>query len=122
MLIKNISISEICYNGIGYRVMILSEKEKNSIKEKLATCLSNEREVRKVVVFGSFLTKNDPNDVDVAVFQDSAEAYLPLAMKYRRITRSLSDKIPLDIIPLKHAVSTGLFLEEVDKGETVYER
>ncbi len=37
-----------------------------------------EKEVRKVVIFGSFLTRATPNDLDVAIFQDSDETYLPL--------------------------------------------
>jgi hypothetical protein len=37
--------------------------------------------------FGSFLTSNDPHDLDIAVFQDSDESYYPLAMKYRRKLR-----------------------------------
>ncbi|MDP6088333.1 MAG: hypothetical protein QGF68_20150 [Nitrospinota bacterium] len=60
--------------------------------------------------------------MDVAVFQDSQEAYLLLAMKYRRITSPLAHKIPLDIFPLRSGVSSDSFLREVERGETVYER
>jgi len=34
-------------------------------------------EVRRVVVFGSFVTSDDPQDLDIAVFQDSDESYYP---------------------------------------------
>ena len=37
----------------------------------------------------------------VAVFQDSTEPYLPLALKYRRKTCAIAQRIALDILPLK---------------------
>jgi hypothetical protein len=58
----------------------------------------------------------------VAVFQDSTEPYLPLALKYRQNTRSIAQRIPLDILPLKSWTSDDPFLAEVAKGEVAYER
>ena len=52
----------------------------------------------------------------------SAAPYLPLAMKYRRKTRSVARRIPLDILPLKSPTSDDPFLADVAKGEVVYER
>ncbi|HBI16439.1 MAG TPA: nucleotidyltransferase domain-containing protein [Desulfobulbaceae bacterium] len=101
--------------------MILSRQEKENIKKELAACFLHEPEVRKVVVFGSFLTDDNPNDLDIAVFQDSNEPYLPLAMKYRRITRPLARRIPMDILPLRTG-SSGVMLDEITHGEVVYER
>jgi predicted nucleotidyltransferase len=101
--------------------MKISRQEKESIKRELAACLKGEPEVKKVVVFGSFITVEDPNDLDVAIFQDSSEGYLPLAMKYRRITRTLARRIPLDILPLRSGAS-GVMLEEIALGEVIYER
>ena len=95
---------------------------KEEIKQQLAACLSREREVRRVVVFGSFLTDPDPHDLDVAVFQDSDEAYLPLALRYRRATRSIARSIPLDIFPVRASGASGPFLAEIAKGEVIYER
>ena len=68
--------------------MTLSKREKETLKRQVATCLASEPEVRKVVVFGSFLESDNPNDLDIAVFQESDESYLPLALKYRRRTPS----------------------------------
>jgi uncharacterized protein len=103
--------------------MVFSDLDKESIKRDLANCLGCEKEVRKVVIFGSFLKLSEPHDVDVAVFQDSQESYLPLALKYRKLTRSISRRIPLDILPLRHdASAASFFLEEIKKGEVVYER
>jgi predicted nucleotidyltransferase len=102
--------------------MVATTQQKEQIKRDLAACLSREREVRKVVVFGSFLTSDVPNDLDVAIFQDSDEPYLPLAMKYRRLLRAIADQIPIDVIPVRPDGPGGPFLAEIDKGEVVYER
>jgi hypothetical protein len=80
------------------------------------------KEVQKIVVFGSFLHSDNPHDLDVAVFQDSAEPYLPLVLKYRQKTRSIARRIPLDILPLKPWTADDPFLAEMAKGEVVYER
>jgi predicted nucleotidyltransferase len=101
---------------------MLSAEEKHLLARRLVDALSSEGEVCRIVVFGSFLYSDDPHDVDVAVFQDSDEKYLPLALKYRRKTRELVRTIPLDIIPLKVGVKDGLFLDEIEQGEVVYER
>jgi predicted nucleotidyltransferase len=101
---------------------MLSTEEKRLLARRLVDALSGEREVSRIVVFGSFLYSDDPHDVDIAVFQDSDEKYLPLALKYRRKTREIARTIPLDIIPLKMGVKDGPFLDEIEQGEVVYER
>jgi hypothetical protein len=102
--------------------MRLTAQEKNVLKRELVDCLRTEKEVQKIVVFGSFLHSDNPHDLDVAVFQDSTEPYLPLALKYRQKTRSIARRIPLDILPLKSWTADDPFLAEVAKGEVVYER
>ncbi len=102
--------------------MVLTDKEKASIKQELGTALSREAEVRRVVVFGSFVRSNDPQDLDLAVFQDSDDEYLTLAMRYRRDLRPIARRIPIDVFPLKAGVSTDPFLKEIEQGEVVYER
>lgn len=103
--------------------MILSEHEKQRIKTEIADRLRAEPEVRKVVVFGSFLTSGEPRDLDVAVFQDSDETYLPLALKYRRLLRRVGGRMALDVFPLRAAAPGGRFVrEEILRGEVVYER
>jgi len=102
--------------------MLFTKKEKNKIKKSLASALSVEKEVRRVVIFGSFLSDRNPHDLDIAIFQDSNEKYLDLAMRYRKDIRSIAKRIPVDVIPLKIGVSTDSFLLEIEKGEVVYER
>jgi uncharacterized protein len=99
----------------------MTEKEKNHIKYQLKEALSKENEISKIIIFGSFLKTNEPNDIDVAVFQNSKELYLKLSMKYRKLTREIAKILPVDIIPLK-ANSSGNFLNEITAGEVIYER
>jgi predicted nucleotidyltransferase len=99
----------------------MTEKEKSHIKRQLKEALSNEDEISKIIVFGSFLKTNEPNDIDVAVFQNSKEFYLKLSMKYRKLTREIAKILPIDIIPLKDN-SSGSFLNEITAGEIIYEK
>ncbi len=101
---------------------MFTEQQKQSLKRQLVSLLENEREVCRIVIFGSFLSSNDPQDIDVAIFQDSNEKYLPLAMKYRRKTREIARSMPLDILPLKAGVQGGVFMDEIEQGEVIYER
>ena len=94
---------------------------KNELKREIARRIGQAREVRRIVVFGSFLGSETPGDMDIAVFQDSTEAYLPLALKYRRMAKTVAARIPLDIIPLRPG-ATGAFMDEINKGEVIYER
>ena len=102
--------------------MVLTIAQKEEIKRKLIACLSPDRHIRKIVVFGSFVSSQVPNDLDVAVFQDSHEGYLALALKYRRMARAVSYQIPMDIIPFKTTGSAGAFMSEVEQGDVIYER
>ena len=101
---------------------MLTVEQKQALTRQLADSLCGEREVRRIVVFGSFLLSDDPHDMDVAVFQDSDEKYLPLVMKYRKKTRDIARMIPMDIIPLKAGVQPEMFVDEIEHGEIIYER
>jgi predicted nucleotidyltransferase len=102
--------------------MILTSQEKELLKKDLVESLRDEPEVVKIMIFGSFLVAPEPHDIDVAVFQNSDLAYLPLAMKYRKKTRSISRRIPLDILPIKIDLQNSVMLEEIAKGEIIYEK
>ena len=62
---------------------MFTEQEKELLKQQLVSSLKIENEVFRIVVFGSFVNSDNPHDMDVAIFQDSDEKYLPLAMRYR---------------------------------------
>jgi len=111
-----------CYYSLVFCVIMLTEQEKELLKQRLVSSLKAEKEVCRIVVFGSFINSDNPHDMDVAVFQDSDEKYLPLAMKYRRITRNIARRIPMDIIPLKAGVEGEIFLDEIERGVVIYER
>ena len=99
----------------------MNTRLKNELKREVVRRLAQAQEIRKIVVFGSFLHSESPGDMDVAVFQDSGETYLPLALKYRRMAKPVSDRIPLDIIPLRPGAA-GPLMDEINKGEVIYER
>ncbi|MCP4109446.1 MAG: nucleotidyltransferase domain-containing protein [Desulfobacteraceae bacterium] len=102
--------------------MRLSKKQKEQLKKDIISCLSTDKEIKKIVIFGSFIDSDNPGDIDIAVFQNSNEGYLPLAMRYRKKTREISHKIPLDIFPLKTDRYSDPFLSEINNGEVIYER
>jgi len=99
----------------------LTKREKDALSSELASCLSSEKEIRKVVIFGSFIHSSNPHDMDVAVFQESNESYLPLALRYRKKARRVSRKIPLDIFPFREGADSP-FQAEIDCGMIIYER
>ena len=103
-------------------MVMVTEQQKEVLKQRLVDSLKTEKEVCRIVIFGSFLDSSEPHDIDVAVFQDSDEKYLPLALKYRRKTRDIACRIPLDILPLKAGVQGEVFMDEIETGETIYER
>ena len=101
--------------------MKLSIKQKEQIKNQIINSLAIEKEIHKIIIFGSFVTSDSPNDIDIAVFQKSNETYLPLSMKYRRLLRELINTIPYDIIPVQPD-ATGSFLNDIEAGEVIFER
>ena len=100
----------------------LNSTIKTSLKREIIKSLKSEKEITKIMIFGSFLDSETPNDIDLAIFQDSQEAYLPLALKYRKLIRNITRKIPVDIIPIRDSVSKSSFLSEIERGELIYER
>ena len=102
--------------------MTLSDSDKSAIKSEIVECLVSEEEVTRIVVFGSFVHSASPHDVDIAVFQNSGDKYLPLALKYRRDVRPVSRQIPVDIFPVRDDVDDDPFLLEINHGEVIYDR
>jgi len=101
--------------------MNLSTDAKEYIINTIQTKLSYFSEVKKIILFGSFPKSQNPNDVDIAVIQNSDDNYLTLSLRYRKALRELSKKIPLDIIPIKNNTYSS-FLDEINQGHTIYER
>jgi predicted nucleotidyltransferase len=101
---------------------MLTIVEKQALKKQLVASLKTENDIRKVVIFGSFLSSDNPNDMDVAVFQESTDDYLKLSMKYRKLTRAISKKIQIDIFPVRLDAGNTAILSEIERGEVVYEK
>ncbi|RJP66192.1 MAG: nucleotidyltransferase domain-containing protein [Ignavibacteriales bacterium] len=95
---------------------------KKELKNKIADLLKGEKEIEKIIVFGSFNKTEDPNDIDIAVVQNSSENYLNLALKYRRLIRSISREIAVDIFPVIEKNDNSFFANEVVSGEVIYAR
>lgn len=103
--------------------MKLTRKTRNILKKEIKESLISEKEIQKIILFGSFLKSNDPKDIDIAIIQNSDDPYITLAMKYRKLTRNISKKIPLDIIPIKfNPTYNNWFISEIENGELIYER
>ena len=102
--------------------MVLTPEQKAELKSSIRASLCDESEITKIILFGSFVHSDRPDDIDVAVFQDSSQDYLSLALKYRKKMRSLSHRIPIDVIPLKNQVSDSVFMDQINAGEVIYER
>ncbi len=101
--------------------MTVSNSQKEHLKNQIREKLCHEPEIQKIVLFGSFIDSNNPNDIDIAIFQNSNEKYLSLSLKYRKLVREISKILPIDIIPLKMNAK-GTFVNEIEAGEIIYER
>jgi uncharacterized protein len=99
----------------------LTDNNKQNFIKTIKEKLSQFSEINKVILFGSFIKSNNPNDIDIAIIQNSNDNFLTLSLKYRKVLRDLSKIIPLDIVPIKYN-SNGVFLDEINKGQIVYER
>ena len=101
-------------------IMTVSNDQKERIKAQIREKLSKEQKVKKIVIFGSFTKSNEPNAIDIAIFQNSNERYLPLAMKYRKLVSIISQTLPIDGLPLKNDRKENLKkpANQYMKGET----
>jgi uncharacterized protein len=97
---------------------------KVEVKNKIVDSLKGQEEIKRIIIFGSFNKSDSPNDIDIAVVQNSSENYLTLALKYRRLIRSIpkSFGIAVDIFPIVEKNNNSFFINEVASGEVIYAR
>ncbi len=95
---------------------------KNQLKKQIVDLLKGQNEIEKIIIFGSFNKSETPNDIDIAVVQNSAENYLTLALKYRKLIRDISKEIAIDIFPVLNKTENSFFKREVESGEIIYAR
>ncbi len=93
---------------------------KNEIKNKIVHSLKEQKEVKRIIVFGSFNKSDSPNDIDIAVVQNSSENYMTLALRYRKLIRNISREIAVDIFPIVEKNDNSFFRNEVSNGEVIY--
>jgi len=101
----------------------MTEDIKESIANQIVDSLKSEPEVKKIIIFGSFFSSDFPEDLDIAVFQDTNEDGLKLGMKYRRRLLTVARQIPLDVFPVRISGETeeDPMLREINRGRIVYE-
>jgi predicted nucleotidyltransferase len=95
---------------------------KIDIKNKIVDSLKGEKEVERIIIFGSFNKSDTPNDIDIAVVQNSSDNYLTLALKYRKLIRNISKDIAVDIFPVLEKNENSFFKNEINSGEVIFAR
>ncbi|MDP2208628.1 MAG: nucleotidyltransferase domain-containing protein [Bacteroidota bacterium] len=95
---------------------------KIEFKNKIVDSLKGQEEIERIIIFGSFNNSDSPNDIDIAVIQNSSDNYLTLALKYRKLIRNISKEIAVDIFPIVGKNENSFFLSEVASGEVIYAR
>lgn len=95
---------------------------KINLKSRIVESLKDQKEIMKIIIFGSFNKNEKPNDLDIAIVQNSSESYLPLALKYRKLLRSISREIALDVFPVVENNESFFYINEIEPGEIIYER
>jgi len=97
--------------------------DKLKIRRQLQSVFTDDDKVEKIVVFGSFISSESPHDMDVAVFCNSSDDYLSLALALRKKLRGISSIIPIDLVPIALPYDpSAAFMQEINKGEVVYEK
>lgn len=89
---------------------------------KIVDSLKGQKEIERIIIFGSFNQSDSPNDIDIAVVQNSSDNYLTLALKYRKLIRNISKEIAVDIFPIVEKNKNSFFTNEVASGEVIYAR
>lgn len=96
---------------------------KQQIRRQLQSAFVDDSTVEKIIVFGSFITSETPHYLDLAVFCDSSDDYLTLALALRKKLRGISSIIPIDLVPIAVPYDpSAAFMQEINKGEVVYEK
>jgi len=95
---------------------------KIELKSKIVNSLKGQKEIERIIIFGSFNRSDSPNDIDIAVVQNSSDSYLTLALKYRKLIRNITKEIAVDIFPIVRKNENVFFKNEIETGEVIYAR
>lgn len=102
--------------------MFLSKEQKQRLKDQINASLTSDTNVTKIIIFGSFLESAAPESINVAVYQDSTEGYFQLAMKYRKKVKALTNKIKINIYPIRNSIEETTILSEMEMMEVIFQR
>ena len=95
---------------------------KIELKSKIVDSLKGQKEIERIIIFGSFNRSDSPNDIDIAVVQNSSDNYLTLALKYRKLIRNITQEIAANIFPIVRKNENIFFKNKVETGEVIYAR
>ncbi|HAB51802.1 MAG: hypothetical protein A2315_15680 [Ignavibacteria bacterium RIFOXYB2_FULL_35_12] len=95
---------------------------KGELKNKIIESLKGQKEIERIIIFGSFNQSDSPNDIDIAVVQNSNDNYMTLSLKYRRLIRSITKEIAVDIFPVMVNNRNNFFRNEIASGEVIFAR
>ena len=95
---------------------------KKELKSKIVESFKDQKEIERIIVFGSFNQSDSPNDIDIAVVQNSNDNYMTLSLKYRRLIRSITKEIAVDIFPVMAKNRNNFFRNEIASEEVIYAR
>jgi predicted nucleotidyltransferase len=96
--------------------------KKNQIKQAVIEAMKDEQNIRKIIIFGSFLCSEAPGDIDVAVVGKFPLGYLEAASRLRKKVRHIAKILPVDIVPIQEDTPSNSFVKEIQRGEVIYER
>jgi len=101
----------------------MTHDDKDKLKRELVAALAGDQQVEKIIIFGSFTQSVNPHDMDVAVFCNSQDDYLTLALALRKKLRSLARTITIDLLPITIPYDpASVFMKEIIEGDVVYEK
>ncbi|MBD3306286.1 nucleotidyltransferase domain-containing protein [candidate division KSB3 bacterium] len=95
---------------------------KGQIKQAVVEAIKDDHDIQKIIVFGSFLASDTPQDIDVAVVGNFSAGYLDVATRLRKKVRHIAKILPVDIIPLQANSPQTRFVQEIENGEVIYEK
>lgn len=100
--------------------MLITNEEKNKITDMIAEKISGP-EVKKLILFGSFVESANPNEINLAIISEENLDYISKVAKYRKKIKDLSKKIPVQIFPLLSSEKIYLH-DKIKHGVTLYSK
>jgi uncharacterized protein len=101
--------------------MSTMQLSKYQIKQAIVEAIKGDAAIHKIIIFGSFLKSDTPNDIDVAVVGEFKQGYLDAAIQLRQHVRQIAKILPVDIVPIQENAPPNSFVQDIFDGEVIYE-